>query len=134
MNKILGIIYPFSQSMLNHIVKGKDIFIKNQPHESKPKLINEGMRLFFYITGGKKKIVGECTIEKIELLEPPKILLKYNQRLLITKREFEDYLSNKQHKKILVIEFSNYKFYNTPKEPIKPVTMTGRYVYSNEFS
>lgn len=126
--------YPLSADMILALQHGKDVFIKNQPHETKPQFLEPGMKLFLYQSGGEKRIRGEAVIRNIELLTPKEIYQRYHERLLISRSEFEDYLYGKQAKKILVLQLHRPKIYVKGFLPAKSVTMNGRYVYQSEVS
>ena len=91
-------------------------------------MLRPGSRLFFYVSGGKKEIVGEAKIVDItdETLE--EALWEISDRLFLTREELERYAGERGARKMLVCVVSDVKRYNTPLRFDRSLTMAGQYM------
>lgn len=132
MNSIIGIIFPLPENAINFMFSNKrDVYVKYLTHQlsgkSKIKLKN-GLKLYFYQSGGIKSIVGDAIIKKIDFMDSSSIVYKYKGRLMIPDTEFISYINGRENKKALVLEFNNLEKYNKPIKLAKPLTMAGIYL------
>jgi hypothetical protein len=137
-DKILGVIYPLSEEIIDRILLDKkDIFIKYPVHDltKKSKIqLKEGIKLFLYKTKSKKDnkaprlVCGEALIKKINYMFPNEILLKYSNRLMLRKDELKAYSKEREQKKLLVLQISNIRRYMKPKKIKKVIAMNSLFV------
>ncbi|MDD5235550.1 MAG: DUF365 domain-containing protein [Methanocellales archaeon] len=126
-------MYPLPEEYAIRLLD-KDIFVKYQPHDTTSVKFREGSKLLIYVSGGKKEILGEGVITKIEFLFLDEILKEYEDRLFITKKELLDYSKDRKNKRLLVLTVKNFEKYEPPIKYDKPITMTGKYMNFEEHS
>ena len=130
--KIMGVVYPLPEYLIERFLNGqKDVFIKYLAHPRGTRL-SPGHKLFFYVSGGEKLLLGEVVIAAVKFLKPDQIIATYGERLFLSKDEFEKYSSSQPRKDcekdLLVLEIKRAKRYKSPIKFPKPLTMTGRYI------
>jgi len=130
--EVLGIVYPVSPEVVDNIFnKNKTIFLKFTTHEPTRKTkvrLKEGIKLYFYKSGGEKIIVGEAIISKFDYLLVSEIIRKFRNRMIISEEELMGYSTGREQKRILVLKIINPIKYQKPIKQSKPVTMAGLYV------
>lgn len=130
--EVLGVVYPVSEEVVRNIFnKNRNIFLKFTTHEPTKRTkirIKEGIKLYFYKSGGEKTIVGEAIISMFEYLPVFEILKKFRSKMIISEQELINYSAGREDKKILVIKISNPIKYKTSIKQSKPVTMAGLYI------
>lgn len=128
--KIIGMIFPITNEMLSILKKReKAVLCKFTPQESIPKYLKIKQKVVFYFS---RHLVGEGIIREINLTSPLNIIRKYIKNLLITKKEFKNYVGMRSSKKLLLLKLSNLKIYKAELSPIYPVPMSGRYIRERE--
>ncbi|AFV22364.1 DUF365 domain-containing protein [Methanomethylovorans sp.] len=129
MDSIIGVVYPLHKDVIDYMFSNKkDVFVKytsRQPQKKSSIKIKEGMKLYFYESGGSKSIIGETTILKYDYLDMQSVLDKYLERLIVSEEDFRTYAKGREQKKALVLEFGSLKKYKEPVKLLKPITMAG---------
>ena len=97
-------------------------------HESIPKEIGPGKKLFFYESKGSKSILGESEIQKLKLLNYSQVLSQKIENMVQTSEELRDYVGGRIEKKMLVFFLRKIIFYEKSYPLGKGITMTGQYV------
>ena len=136
-DKYVGIIYPVPSNLVPRFFdQGKNVFVKYLPKVGYHHL-KVGDKIMFYASRNLKKIVGEGTIQKLELLKPSEALEKYRENLFLSEEELEEYRHHRSDrpptKELLVVVIRDLRKYSKSVEPEKPITMTGRRVTEKEY-
>ncbi|WP_177188057.1 DUF365 domain-containing protein [Methanolobus profundi] len=131
MDSIIGVVFPLHKNVIDFMFSNKkDVFVKytsRQPKKTNT-IIQEGMKLYIYESGGIKSIIGEAIIKKSQYLDLDSILNSYPERTMVTEEDLKAYAEGREEKKALVLELSNLMKYETPVKLLKPITMAGLYL------
>ena len=123
-----GVIFAISESNYANIKEGRNVFIKYTNLK-----IEKGFKIQFYISKTIKMVKIEAEIISSEILNADSIISKYSNNLILTKEEFQRYITktkdndNRPQTKLVVIKFSNVKECNF--KPLNQVGVAGRYIY-----
>lgn len=137
MNRIVGAIYPVPLELISRLFDGKvKVFVKYVAHNT-TKLVPKH-KIVFYASHGSKEVVGEGTIDKIELLTPNEALEKYGDKLFLNKEELTEYTKHQPKrepsKKMLVLSLSKPRKYPQGIKYKRPITMAGEYLTQEKYS
>lgn len=131
-SKVIGVIYPLPESLIRRIFeKKKNIFVKFTTHEPTKKTkmrLRDGIKLYIYQPRFEKTIVADAIICKYEYLNIKEVLKNYREKLIISKKELEEYSRGRELKKLLVLHLKDLRKYKQPVRMKKPITMAGQYV------
>lgn len=135
-DKHVGIIYPVPSNLVNRFFdQGKNVFVK-YPTKGYPRL-SVGHKILFYASHNIHRIVGEGSIQKMELLEPREALEKYRENLFLSEEEIEKYRHHRSDrppsKKLFVAVLKNLRKYSKPVKPEKYITMGGLWVSEKKY-
>jgi len=89
-------------------------------------------KLIFYESRGRKKLIGEGNIEKIELLSLDEVVRKYKDDVFLSREELRSY-SNGRTKKPVVFSLKKLKEYDNDVKVDFPITMCGKYITKLEY-
>lgn len=129
---IVGVIFPVPTQFIDRFFKNnKNVFVKCVRGEYAR--LKESDKFIFYESYGKKKLVGEGIINKIEYLTAKEILDKYKDNLFLDTYELYNYVGDRQHKKLLTIVIVNMKKYVKTIQFSKRITMGGQYITKKEY-
>lgn len=130
--QIEGVIYALPNEIaMNIFEKKKKIFVKYLPHEPTRKTeikLKKGKKVYVYVSGANKSVIGETSIKKIEYLTMEEILKKYKKNLMISESELRLYSGGRETKKAQVLELENLTLYPREIKVSVPITMQGIYV------
>ncbi|MEM2130323.1 MAG: DUF365 domain-containing protein [Candidatus Bathyarchaeia archaeon] len=135
-NTIIGAIFPISKFHINRFLKDKKtIFVKF----TRFRRLEKGSKIIFYASG-EKLLIGEGTIENIEVLDVKTAWKLYSQQIFLTEEEYEGYVTmspttgeNRKANCITLFTLKNLKAFRTPTEFAKPITPSGCYVTKEEY-
>ena len=86
--RVEGVIYALPGDIaMNIFEKEKKIFVKYLPHEPTKKTevrLDKGKKIYIYVSGLNKSVIGEAKIKKVEYLDMQEILKKYKKSLMIS--------------------------------------------------
>jgi len=129
---VYGVIYPLSEVFINRLLhEDKTVFVKYLTYE-KTKL-TEKNKILFYRTKSDKKIIGEGIISSIEFLLPNELYDIYKDKIMLTKKELDEYVGSRKSKKMLVLNLKNIKSYDKPIPSVYKITMAGKYISAKEY-
>jgi len=136
MDTIIGAIFPLSKFHINRFLKDKKtIFVKFTRFSQ----LKRGSKIIFYVSG-EKLLVGEGTIENIEVLDTKTAWSRYYQQIFLTKDEYEQYVTtspttseNRKANIITLFTLKNLKAFKTPTKSTKPITPSGCYITKEEY-
>ena len=135
-NKIEGVIYPIPKEIMDRSIKEKkNIFVKNTVHDVIPLSLREGSKILFYVGVPHKKILAEAFIEKILILDYVELKNKYKDKLMQTKEELKGYCGLqfiKGKAKKVVFLLKGVELLKKEIDPLRSITMTGKYFTPNE--
>lgn len=135
-DRIVGAIFPISKPHVIRFLKGKKtIFVKF----TRFKQLKKGSKIIFYVSG-EKLLIGEGTIENIEVLDTKTAWRHHNQEIFLTKEEYESYVTmspttseNRKASYITLFTLENLKEFRTLTRPAKPITPSGCYMTKEEY-
>lgn len=126
--KILGISHPIPTRYATRIYEnGKNVFI-GKSYLGKA---SQGDKFIIYESHGTKAYTAWADIKSIGRQKTNSIISKYEDKLIVTPEEFRTYSKGKS--KMNVIEFENLEIFKNPVKPERFVTVTGKYIYKDEF-
>lgn len=126
--KIVGISHPIPTKYAERIYNnGKDVFVG----KSLLNKANIGDKFIIYESHGAMAYTGWADIKSIGRQNTSSIPKKYGKNLMISKEELIEYAKGKREMNI--IEFENFEKFNKPVKPKQFVTVTGKYIYEDEF-
>lgn len=130
--RVEGVIYALPGDIaMNIFEKEKKIFVKYLPHEPTRKTevrLDKGKKLYIYVSGLNKSVIGEAKIKKVDYLDMQEILRKYKKNLMISESELRLYAEGRESKKAQVLELENPVIYPKEIKVTMPITMGGAYV------
>lgn len=110
---VLGIIYPLIPEHARRFLEDKKtVFVKFVSRGSTPRRLGPRSRLFFYVSGGTREIVGEAKIVSMAMADPPDIMAEYATQLFLTSDELDEYIGERRTKAMLVLVLTNVKKYH----------------------
>lgn len=129
--KIIGMIFPITKEMVSILKERKEaVLCKFTPQGIIPKFLKTKQKVIFYFS---RHLIGEGIIKQIDLTSPLNILKRYIQNLLVTEKEFRDYVGTRSSKGMLLLQLYNIKIYKKESNPLYSVPMTGRYMREREY-
>jgi hypothetical protein len=132
--KIIGVIYALPEKLANKIFnQKKDIFIKFLAHKTNNTKLERGHKLLIYVSGSNKKIIGEAIIKDIKFLSIKELMKKFQNRILLNKKELKNYSLFRRDKSLLVLILHKIKRYKKESSINFPITMNGRYITQKEY-
>lgn len=127
-SKIIGVSHPIPTEYAERIYnKGKNVFV-GKSYLGK---VSEGDKFIIYESKGAKAYTGWADIKSISKQKTSTIAGKYGKKLMITKKELQEYA--KSRVEMNVIEFENFEKFKTPVKPKRFVTVAGKYINEDEF-
>ncbi len=126
--KIRGVTHPIPKKFAERIYNdGKTVFVA----KSYLGKVSKGDKFVIYESRGAKAYTGWAEINFIAKLSPSKILNKFKDKLIVNEDEFKEYSKGRQE--LTVIEFVNFQKFKQPVKPKRFVSISGKYIYSEEF-
>jgi len=130
-------MFPISNAHVDRIFKLKrNVFVK-YTHFSR---LNTGSKIVFYVSG-KKKLVGEGIIERIEKIDPEIAWARHKQQIFLNEDEYYRYAlespiggKNRKESKITVFILKKVKKYKTAVEWKCGFTLAGRYLTPEDYA
>lgn len=97
---MFGIIYPLIPEHARRFLEDrKTVFVKFVGRGSTPQRLGSGSRLFFYVSGGRREIVGEAKIVSIAKTDPQDVMAQYANQLFLTSKELDSYVGERKAKR-----------------------------------
>lgn len=128
MKSIKGVTHPLPTEFAERIYnKGKTIFV-SKSHLGR---VSKGDKFVLYESHGAKAYTGWADIEFIGKQKKSDIISKYGEKLIITEDEFQEYAKGRDE--MNVIELKNFEKFKIPVIPKRFVSISGKYIYEDEF-
>lgn len=125
--KRVGVTHPIPPEYAERIYKGeKTVFVGKR---CLCKVLS-GDKFIIYESHRSQAYTGWADIKYIGRIKTNSVIKKYGKKLMITRREFEEY--SKGRKEMFVIEFKNFEKFKNPVVPKRYVTVAGKYIYEDE--
>ncbi|MEN6552010.1 MAG: DUF365 domain-containing protein [Methanobacterium sp.] len=125
--EFMAITRPLPTEYAERIYNGKTVFVgKSYPRQAAP-----GDKFILYESHGERAYTGWADIKTIEELKPSDIPRKYGKELIISPEELKEYAKNRQ--KMTIIELENFEKFKTPVKPERFVSISGKYIYKDEY-
>lgn len=126
--KRVGVSHPIPTEYAEEIYNnGKTVFV-GKSHLGK---VSTGDKFIIYESHGAKAYTGWAEIVFIEKMKVRTIIRKFKDKLMISPVDLKGYAKDKTE--MNVIEFKNFQKFNTPVKPKRFVTVSGKYIYEDEF-
>lgn len=126
--KIIGVSHPLPTEFAERIYNdGKTVFV-GKSYLGK---VSPGDKFIIYESAGAKAYTGWADIKSIGKQKTNSISRKYGNKLIITRKELQEYSKGKLL--MNVIEFENFEKFNKPVKPKRFVTVSGKYINKEEF-
>jgi len=130
--EVEGVIYALPKDIaMNIFEKKKKVFVKYLPHEPTRKTetrLMGGKKVYIYVSGANKSIIGEASIKNVDYLPMEEILRKHKKNLMNSENELRLYAEGRETKKAQIIELINITLYPAEIGVSVPITMQGTYV------
>lgn len=125
---IKAVTHPIPSIYVDRIYdEGKNVFV-SKVHLGK---VSNGDKFIIYESHGAKAYTGWADIKFIGKMKPSQLLRKYKNKLMITPGELNEYAKGRDL--MNVIEFENFKKFNNPVKPKRFVSISGKYIYEDEY-
>lgn len=136
----MGMIFPVPVNLVDRLFDGRhNVFVKyaGSHNHARATKLKARDKVVFYASHGTKHLVGEGTIERIELMRPERVLAKYRDRLFLKESELYAYVRSRPsrplEKEMLTIVMTKIRRYKNPFRFSEHITMTGKYLSSEEY-
>jgi hypothetical protein len=126
--KIVAVSHPIPTEYAERIYnEGKSVFIS----KSYLGKVSAGDKFIIYESHGAKAYTGWADIKSLGKQKTSSIWNKYGKKLMVTKKEFQEYAKGRSEMNI--IEFENFEKFKKSVKPKRFVTVAGKYIYEDEF-
>lgn len=126
--KFLAITRPIPTEYATRIYnKNKTVFVG----KTYPRQAVAGDKFVLYESHGARAYTGWADIKNIEELKPSDITRKYGEKLIISPEELKKYAKGRNL--MTVIELENFKKFKNPVKPKRFVSISGKYIYEDEY-
>ena len=129
-------MFPIRLAHANQIFEGqKTIFCK---YGKKLKKLNPKAKAIFHLSG-KKNIIGEARIQRIEMMTPEEAWDRYGAKLFLTKEELFEYAKKspignlRKTRELIIYVLERIKKYDNPIFPKRRMTPAGYYITKSEY-
>jgi len=132
--KRIGVVYPILPQHVDRMFdEEKDVFVKF----SRFKNLTEGSIIVFHVSK-KKMFAGEGVIKKIEQLQPNEAWTRYGNRIFLTNKEYDDYVSRsplakRKPRAIMVYVLYQLRRYEKPVPSSRRMTVAGYYITQKDY-
>ena len=131
-----GAVFPISsENVIPLFDQGRTVFAKY----TKFKELAKGSKIVFYVSK-VKKLIGEGTVEKVEVLNPEIAWVRYGKQMFLNETEYNRYVAkspinggNRKMVQITVFILKNLKKYRDPAQPICVVPPSGCYLVREKY-
>lgn len=127
--EIMGLTHPIPTEFAKRIYKNNKTVFVSKRHLKK---VNPGDKFVIYESHGARAYVGWADIKSTTKMNPRTIIKNYKDDLMLTREEFREYSKNKKYMSIL--EFKNFEMFKNKVIPKRFVSMSGKYIYKDEFN
>lgn len=132
MTEYKGLVFPLYSKIIKRAIEDeKDVFAKFSRRNAEP-----GMELYLYASGeeGERKIIAKADIAASKNAKPSEVRTEYEERLMQTAEEFNDYVKGRSNKEMLVLELDNLELLDDPMEPPGNMTVAGLYLDEERYN
>lgn len=132
--KRIGVVYPILPQHVDRMFdEKKDVFVKFSKHRH----LAEGSVIVFRVSG-RKEFAGEGVIKKVEKLEPNEAWNRYGDRIFLTKKDYDKYVSRsplgeRKSRTIAVYVLRQLRKYKKPVPANKRMTVAGYYITRKDY-
>ena len=133
---IIGVIYPIRTKNYTRLKSVQSpVFIKYLQHfnNKNPTKLKNGHYIIFYLSKKDKKVIGYSQIKNIVFKLPEEIIKEDANNMQMEINEFNEYIKNRESKKLLILELDKIIDIINPKIISSGITMTGKYIKKDEF-
>lgn len=126
--KKIGVTHPIPTEYAERIYNNdKNVFVGKRCLCK----VSPGHKFIIYESQGAKAYTGWADIKFIGKMKPNSISNKYGEKLMLEHDELVEYSKGKSE--MFVIEFEKFEKFNNNVVPNKFVTVSGKYIYENEY-
>lgn len=123
MSQYEGFVFSLSRKMIERAIsEERDIFIKYCSWDIRP-----GRVLYLYDTGesGSRQIIASANISSVERIPANEVWERFGSRIIPDKSEYEDYISGRESREVVVMELGDLSYLNEPVDPPGNITVAG---------
>lgn len=137
-NQTFALAFPLPEPLISRIIGEKrTVVARFESSRTKKTRLCPGTLMVFYQSGGLKSVVGEATIENIDIETAQQVMQHYGHRFFLDESELKSY-SNKypgrEQRPLMVFELGSPRWYATPVRWPFPITMRGRHMSEAEYN
>jgi hypothetical protein len=123
MSQYKGFVFSLPKKMIERaILENKDVFVKYCTWDIKPNRV-----LYLYDTGenGSRQIIASANISSVDKMPADKVWEKFEQRLIPNKKQYEDYISERESREVVTMELDDLSYLNEPVDAPGNMTIAG---------
>jgi len=123
MSQYEGFVFSLQRKIIERAIsEERDIFIKYCSWNIRP-----GRVLYLYDTGknGSRQIVASGEIHSVDKVPAKTAWDKFGSRIMPNKKEYEDYISERESREVVVMELDDLSYVNNPADPPGNITIAG---------
>lgn len=123
MSQYEGFVFSLQREMIERAIsEERDVFIKYCTWNIKPNRL-----LYLYDTGkkGSRQIIASANISSVNRVPAEEVWKTFESRMIPNKEEYEEYISGRKSKEVVVMELDNLSYLNEPADPPGTITMAG---------
>lgn len=126
--EIVGVTHPLPTKYAKRIYEDeKNVFVGKRCLCK----VSKGDKFVIYESHGATAYTGWADIKYIGKINTNSVIRKYGKKLIISPQEFKEYSQGR--KEMFVIEFENFEKFKKPVIPKRFVSISGKYIYKDEF-
>ncbi|MEN6553596.1 MAG: DUF365 domain-containing protein [Methanobacterium sp.] len=127
--EIMALTHPIPTQFAERIYENnKTVFVSKRQLKN----VSPGDKFVIYESHGARAYTGWADIKSITKMSPRRIIMTYKDDLILTGEEFREYSKDKKY--MSVIEFKNFEMFKNKVVPKRFVSMSGKYIYKDEFN
>lgn len=134
---VFGAVFPLPKKLISRILDEKRlVYAKFTPHQSRRTNLRPGSVIVFYESHGRKSIVGEAVVRKVEFGRPNQILGTAGRGFFLDSDELVAYVDKypgRDQKEMIVLHLERPMRYEKPRTWSHPMTMAGQYLTKEQY-
>lgn len=123
MSQYEGFVFSLPREMIERAIsEDKNVFVKYCSWNIRP-----DRELYLYDSGkkGTGQIIAHASISSVERIPAKDVWERFESRIIPNKSEYDEYISGRESKELVVIELDNLSYLNRPAEPPGNITIAG---------
>jgi hypothetical protein len=123
MSQYEGFVFSLPREMIERAISEKrDVFVKYCSWDIRPNRV-----LYLYDTGekGSRQIVARANISSVDRVPAKDVWERFESRIIPNKKEYEEYISERESREVVVMELDELSYLNEPADPPGNITVAG---------